>query len=248
MLALIILLVIALIIFLIGRITVGVELRYVGGKLTIYAKLCGLLKKIYPREKKPAPEKEKEEKEQKPREEKPKKEKKPKKKKKKEGPGLMISGDELIEMLQKLLKGLGKFSRGINVDHFLLHLIVAGEDPYNTARIFAYLNALLSSLAPLCAQRFRCKDPDVWTDIDFARDKMKVDAALSVTIRIAQFVHVGLAVGFGVLGILIKNRLRLRREAREEKKRQRREAVGVAEPELDNQKMIKAEERKETHG
>ena len=59
MLALIILLVIALIIFLIGRITVGVELRYVGGKLTIYAKLCGLLKKIYPREKKPAPEKEK---------------------------------------------------------------------------------------------------------------------------------------------------------------------------------------------
>ena len=77
---------------------------------------------------------------------------------------------------------------------------------------------------------------------------MKVDAALSATLRIAQFVHVGFAVGFGVLGILIKNRLRLRREAREETKRQRREAVGVAEPELDNQKTIKAEERKETHG
>ena len=75
MLVLKILLVIALIIFLIGRITVGVDLRYVGGKLTVSAKLCGLLKKIYPREKKPAKEKPKEEKEQKPKEEKPKKKK-----------------------------------------------------------------------------------------------------------------------------------------------------------------------------
>ena len=206
MLALIILLVIALIIFLIGRITVGVELRYVGGKLTIYAKLCGLLKKIYPREKKPAPEKEKEEKEQKPREEKPKKEKKPKKKKKKEGPGLMISGDELIEMLQKLLKGLGKFSRGINVDHFLLHLIVAGEDPYNTARIFAYLNALLSSLAPLCAQRFRCKDPDVWTDIDFNSGKWLTDIEIAVVLRVGAVFAMLFTILFGILGILIRNK------------------------------------------
>lgn len=205
MLVLIILLVIALIIFLIGRITVGVDLRYVGGKLTISAKLCGLLKKIYPREKKPAPEKPEEEKEQKPKEEKPKKEKKPKKKKK-EGPGLMISGDELIEMLQKLLKGLGKFTRGINVDHFLLHLVVAGKDPYNSARIFAYLNALLSSLAPMCAQRFRCKDPDVWTDIDFNSGKWLTDIEIAVVLRVgAVFAMLG-TILFGILGVLIRNK------------------------------------------
>lgn len=201
-----ILLVIVLICFLIGRITVGVDLRYVGGELTISAKLCGFLKKIYPREKKPAEEKPKEEKKPEPKEEKPKKEKKKKPKKKKEGLGLMISGDELIELLQKILKGLGKFSKGINVDHFLLHLVVAGKDPYNTAMIFAYLNALLSSLAPLCAQRFRCKDPDVWTDIDFNSGKWLTDIEIAVVLRVgAVFAMLG-SILFGVLGILIRNK------------------------------------------
>lgn len=207
MLVLKILLVIALIIFLIGRITAGIDLRYVGGKLTVSAKLCGFLIKIYPKEKKPAKEKPKEEKEQKPKEEKPKKEKKEKKpKKKKEGPGLMISGDELIELLKKILEGFGKFSKGINVDHFLLHLVVSGKDPYNTARVFAYLNALLSALAPVCAQRFRCKDPDVWTDIDFNSGKWLADIEIAVVLRLgAVFAMLG-TVLFGTLGILIRNK------------------------------------------
>ena len=207
MLVLKILLIIALIIFLIGRITAGIDLRYVGGKLTISLKICGLLKKIYPREKKPSKkekEEKKEEKEQKPKEEKPKKDKKPKKKK--EGPGLMISGDELIELLKKLLEGLGKFSKGINVDHFLLHLVVSGKDPYNTARIFAYINALLSSLAPVCAQRFRCKDHDVWTDIDFNSGKWLTDVEIAVVLRVGAVFAMLNTVLFGVLGILIRNK------------------------------------------
>ena len=206
MLVLKILLVIVLICFLIGLITVGVDLCYVGGELTLSAKLCGFLVKIYPREKKPAKEKPREEKEPEPKEEKPKKEKKPKKKKKKEGPGLMISGDELIELLQKLLKGLGKFTKGINVDHFLLHIIVSGKDPYNTARIFAYLNAILSSLAPVCAQRFRCKDPDVWTDIDFNTGKWLTDIEIAVVLRVGAVFAMLNTILFGVLGILIRNK------------------------------------------
>ena len=224
-----------LVILLVLFVPVGADVAYVDGEFSLAARVNGFAIRLLPKKPKELEE------EKPPQEDKPKEEKKG-------GFKLDFTLEEIVELIKKVIHGLGKFGK-ITVRHFMLHYIAAGDDPYQTAVTFNYVNAALSTLAPVCARKFRLTgDVDVWTDIDFARDKMKVDAALSATLRIAQFVHVGLAVGFGVLGILIKNRLRLRREAREEKKRQRQEAAGVAEPELDNQKMIKAEERKETHG
>ena len=118
----------------------------------------------------------------------------------------MIAGDELIDLLKKLFQGLGKFTKGINVDRFLLHVVVSGKDPYNTAMIFAYLNALLSALAPVCAMRFKCKDPDVWTDIDFNSGKWLTDVEIAVVLRIGAVFAMVFTVLFGALGILIRNR------------------------------------------
>ena len=208
LLAIKILLILALIIFLICQITVGVDVRYIGGKLTVSAKLCGFLLQLIPRRKATKAPKEKPVEEPEPKkEEKPKKEKK-KKKKKKQGPGLMIDDDEVIDLLKKLLEGLGKFSRGINVDRFLLHYTAAGEDPYLTARIFGFVNALLSSLAPVCARRFRCKDPDVWTRVDFTTAEMKLDVGIAVVLRVGAVFAMIFTVLFGAIGILIRNKWR----------------------------------------
>ncbi len=229
-------------------IPVGADVAYVDGELSLAARADGFAIQILP--KKPAdpnkpPRKKREKKPKEPKEEKPPEEKK---EKKSSGFKLDFTLEEIVELIRKVLKGLGKFGK-ITVRRFMLHYVAGGNDPYNTAVTFNYVNAALSSLAPICAQKFRITgDVDVWTDIDFALDKMKIDAALSVTLRIAQFVHVGLAVGFGALGVLVKNRLRLRREAREAKKLQSVESADVADIENDNQKKIKAEERKESHG
>ena len=207
MLALKILGVLAVLIFLICCITVGVDVNYVGGKLTLSAKLCGILLQIYPRKKRTKKEEKpkKEEKEPKPEKEKPEKPKKTKKKKKE--PGLMISGDELIDLLKKLLEGLGKFSKGINVDRFLLHYFAAGDDPYVTARVFAFVNAMLSTLAPVCAERFRCKKCDVWTGIDFTEPYMKLDFGIAVVLRVGAVFAMLFTILFGLIGILIRNRV-----------------------------------------
>lgn len=205
MLALIILGILAVLIFLICMITVGVDVEYVGGELTVSAKICGFLLQLIPR-RKPAPEK----KEKPPEEPKPekKKPKKKRKKKKKEGPGLMISGDECIDLLKKLLEGFAKLSRGINVDRFMLHYVAAGKDPYTTARVFGFVNAAILALAPSCAERFTCKDTDVWTDIDFTTDKTKLDAGIAVVLRVGAALAAVFIVVFGVIGILIRNKWR----------------------------------------
>ena len=239
-----------LVILLVLFVPVGADVAYVDGEFSLAARVNGFAIRLLP--KKPEdpnkPKKKKKEKKPKePEEEKPPQEDKPKEEKK-GGFKLDFTLEEIVELIKKVIHGLGKFGK-ITVRHFMLHYIAAGDDPYQTAVTFNYVNAALSTLAPVCARKFRITgDVDVWTDIDFARDKMKVDAALSATLRIAQFVHVGFAVGFGVLGILIKNRLRLRREARAEKKNRSTEAVNVTETEPENQQTIKAEERKETHG
>lgn len=248
MVALIIIGVLALIITAIMLIPVGVDLGYEGGEFHLAAKINGFLLKLIP---KPPPHERK-----KPKEKKAKKEKKPKKEKKKkkkepeeEGEKkpkrkLDFSRDELLGLVKAALKGLGKFGRKLKVSRFHLNYVAAGDDPYDTARNFAYVNAALSSLAPICARRFTVKDCDVRTDIDFLADSMTLDLGLAMTIRIGQIVGVGLTIGFGALKILIKNKIRLKKE-----KKQHMKDGGDAEAAQEKEKNnIQAEERMEANG
>ena len=200
--------IIVLIIFLICQIRAGVDISYIDKKLVISLKLCGLLLQIYPR--KEGRKKKEKKKEPESTEEKPQKEKKPKKekpKKEKKGPGLMICSEDVTDLLKKVLKGLGKLNSGFHVDRFLLRWVAAGKDPYDTARLFATVNAILSSLAPYCAERFRCKKTEVRTDIDFTTSEMKFDFALAVVLKIGAIFSMLFTILFGAIGILIRNKL-----------------------------------------
>ena len=119
----------------------------------------------------------------------------------------MISGDEILELLKKVLEGLGKFSRGFHVDRFKLHWIIALRDPSDTARLFGFVNASLCSLAPVCAERFPCSDVDVWTDVDFTSAQMKLDFGIAVVLRIGAVFSMLFTILFGALGILIRNKI-----------------------------------------
>ena len=209
MVGLIILGVIVAIIAAIMLVPVGADVSYIDGELKVSAKVCGILLQLIPKQ---------------PVDEMAQKHKKPKKEKKKKPPkdpnkpakklNLNFNRDELLALVNAALKGLGKFGK-ITVDRFLLHFVSGGNDPYNTAMTYNYVNAALSSLAPLCKTRFIVKDADVWTDVDFTADKMNIDFALCIVIRIGQAARAGLAVAFGALKILIRNKLRLRKERRQ---------------------------------
>ena len=119
--------------------------------------------------------------------------------------------EELFELVKKILGSLKKFGK-LTVDRFLLHYTAAGKDPYDTAMTLAYVNASLCALEPVCSRQFRVKDYDVWTASDFTTDKMSIDLAVCITLRLWQFVHVGLAAAVGALGILIRHKRRVKKE------------------------------------
>lgn len=216
MVALIIIGVIVLIIALIMLIPVGADLGYEGGVFSVSAVACGMpIMKLFPKPEEDGttppkhPRKEKKKKEKAPAEG---EEAKPKKKL-----NFDFTPDELLALLKKVLKGFGKLGRKFKVDRFLLRYTAAGDDPYKTALTYNYVNAALSSLGPICAKRFQVDDCEVSTAVDFTADKMSIDFGLAMTIRIGQIFGAVNTILFGALGILIKNKLRLMKEKRQNK-------------------------------
>lgn len=204
---------------------VGADVEYIGGSFKLSAKVCGILIQLLPRKRREGHEKPKKEKKpKKKKEKKPKKEKEGGEEKPKEKRKLDFTREEIFELIEKVLGSLKKFGK-LTVDRFLLHYTAAGKDPYDTAMTLGYVNASLCALEPICSRQFRVKDYDVWTASDFTTDKMQLDAALCITLRLWQFVHVGLAAAFGALGILIRHKRRIRKEKKLAAKNQ--EAAGI---------------------
>lgn len=253
MIALIIIGIIVLLIALIMLIPVGADIGYENGELKVSAKACGILMPLYPK----PPEEEKEEKKEKEqKEEKKAAQKKPAKEKK---PLTLpkFSKEEMLELAKAGIGAVGKFGRKLKVDRFLLHYTAAGNDPYNTAMTFSYVNAALSSLAPMCAKRFTVKDCSVWTDIDFTKDKTEIDFGLAMSIRIGQILAIVIGVGFKVLSIMKRNKARLNAEAQRAAAEQQVAPVETTETgdnspvvteNLNNPENIQAEERKNSNG
>lgn len=197
---------------LIMLIPVGVDAEYVSQEFKLSAKVCGfhiqlIPKKLSEKHKKPKVKKKTKETTEEKSEDKP----KPKKAKKK----LSFNFEELLALAKAALKAVGNFGRKLKVDRFLLHYTAAGSDPYKTAQTFGYVNAALSSLAPICAKRYKVRDCDVWTRVDFVEEKMSIDGALALSIRVGQVLSIAFALLFKALQILIKNKLRLRRERKQ---------------------------------
>ena len=205
-----------LILIVLLTIPIGADAEYIGGEFKLSAKACGILIQLFPRKKK----KDKEKKEEEDKEKKPKKkkEKKPKEEKpKKEKKKLELTKEELFELVKKVLGSLKKFGK-LTVDRFLLYYTAGGSDPCDTANKLGYVNAAICALEPICSRQFRVKEYDLRTEADFTADKTKVDAALCITLRLWQFVRVGLTAGVGILGIIIRSKRRQRREKRLAKK------------------------------
>ena len=236
---------IVLLLLLVSLVRVGVEIEYIAGKPKLAALVAGKRLQLYPRP---------------PRDpNKPKKEKKPKKKKapaqpadaqqpakkKKKLPDLSITADDVIGLLKKLFKGVGRIFT-VRVEKFMLHYIAAGHDPYRTARTFGIVNATLDAMAPICRKKHPNADVDVWTACDFTVDAMTLDLRAALTMRIGQVFEGAFIILFGAIGIAIRVLLRTRREKRELKK------LGLLEPtdkkankEIENTTNTQAAERTE---
>ncbi len=194
---------------------IGADLGYEQGKIHVSLKAAGVLIQLFPRKKQPdsdTPKPPKKKKEKKPKKEKEPREQSEEKQKEKKLPDFTL--DEILDLLKAVLDGLGHFGHKLRVDRFVLHLLVAGYDPYNVAMAYGKINAWLSGVAPMC-KKLNPRNSDVWTAVDFTRDWPDCEFAIAMSFRIGLIFAVVFRIGFGALKVLLRRKKRIKQQKKE---------------------------------
>lgn len=193
----IVLLVIVAVLVLLLVVPFGFSAKYVGGEASVAARVLCFNIKLFPRKEKPKKEK-KPKKAKKPK--KPKKEKPEKEPKKRPKP----SPDVLLQLLKLGLDALARFKRKITVNRFMLHLVVAAEDPFDATMIYGAVNAGLGLIEGMKGRAFKVRQYDIKTALDFDSTEPRADAELTMTISLGRILAVVFAAGWGFLKIKIR--------------------------------------------
>lgn len=110
---------------------------------------------------------------------------------------------DIREMLSRVAAGLRKLGKGFDVYRLNVDFTAAGFNPYDAARIYSFANALLSVLASAVAENCSCT-PDIRTALDFDDVLPRLGLGIRISFRIgAAFALLNTAL-FGVLWVFIK--------------------------------------------
>ena len=151
------------IIILLLLLPVGVDAAFVGGAFSLSVKAGPLKLRLLPAKPK--------KKNKNPKPKKPRKPKKPKGEKDGEAKSrakLKLTLADIKEMASLALRALSRLRRFLSIDVLMVHLSVAGDDPYDTVRQYGAVNAALCALLPHLHRAFKIKKQDIQTTIDFA--------------------------------------------------------------------------------
>ena len=176
----------------------GPRVRIVAGPVKI---------RVFPMKKKP--------KKDKPKKEKPKKEqKKPAQagEEQKPFPKPRTGGSwtDFLPLVQVVLDLLNDLRRKLRVNHLLLHLTLAGDDPCDLAVNYGRMNASLAALIAQMERVLVIQKRDVHVDCDFTANETVILARLDLTITLGRILSI--AVRYGVRGLMTFLKIKKQRE------------------------------------
>lgn len=180
---------------LLNLLRVGVSAGYEAQAFSVSARVGPLTIPVWPRP--PAEEPKK------PKKEKPPKEPKAPQEQTKEKE---LDFDTVLALAKLALTAAGSFRRKLTVELFRLVFVAGSSDPYDTAMQSAYVQAALGSLRPLAERALHIQERDVQVGADFTADKPRIEARLTLTIRIGQIVAIGVVFGVGYLKLMLQKK------------------------------------------
>ena len=180
---------------LLNLLRVGVSAGYEAQAFSVSARVGPLTIPVWPRP--PAEEPKK------PKKEKPPKEPKAPQEQTKEKE---LDFDTVLALAKLALKAAGSFRRKLTVELFRLVFVAGSSDPYDTAMQSAYVQAALGSLRPLAERALHIQERDVQVGADFTADKPRIEARLTLTIRVGQIVAIGVVFGVGYLKLMLQKK------------------------------------------
>jgi len=114
-----------------------------------------------------------------------------------------INADQILYSLEKLPPILGRalkrVGRRIRIEPLKIHLLVAGTDPADTARLYGKLQASLAGGLPILHRMVRIREQDIQLFLDFQEEKPDCIAEVGVSLRPWDALVIGLCAGGSAL-------------------------------------------------
>lgn len=186
---------VALLLFLLGRIRLGGEAEYSQTGFLVKARAGWFRFQVFPLKK--------EKKEKAP---KPKREKLEKEQKSQSGGSL----DLVKQYLPLICEAAGELKRKIRIDRIHLVLVMASSNAAGAAMAYGYANMVLGMIWPLLEQNFEVKDPQIRTRVDFTAQSPTIYINAAFSARLGQLLSFGLRFGWKFIRIYMKNRPRVK--------------------------------------
>ncbi len=190
--------VIVVLVWLIGRIRLGVgasRTQEEGNRLWLRLGPASIT--LYPRAPKPSKEKPAKEKKAKPPKE--------KKSKKEKTPRKPLTREQIVALVRRLiplgLEAAGSFRRKLRIDVLEMDLIIGEPDPADTAMSYGKASAALGALWGPLNEAFQVKDGRARVDVDFQQEHWALWGRFQMTITVGQLIWLGLRCGVKALNI-----------------------------------------------
>ena len=164
---------------------VGVDVSYDKTGFRVYARVSRFTICMYPSQKETQPKK-----------------KKTKRKSNKKGK-LDVTEEEVLDALSVAVRSVKQLR--FRLYKLKLHFVSAFDDPYKTAIVYGYAEALLYGLGLPAL-----KQSDIQLGMDFEKEDCDIDGYLSVTIRIYYIMKLIACMVFGMLPIVWRRRKRMK--------------------------------------
>ena len=179
-----VLLIIAVLLFLLAVMQVGIKLQYNGEDLKLKLR-AGFFRFSLP-EKKGGKSKEK-------KPEKPEKTKKPKKKDPIKSARTKAWIKAALAHFGEIIALLGRILRSPTLDVLKLHMIVGASDPEVCAMNYGKFHAIAGAALPVLANVFQIRRRDIRIDCDFMKEENEIKAHVEITVRIYEIIAIAAA-------------------------------------------------------
>ena len=120
------------------------------------------------------------------------------------------SWTDFLPLIQVVLDLLNDLRRKLRVNHLLLHLTLAGDDPCDLAVNYGRMNASLAALIAQLERVLVIQKRDVHVDCDFTANETVILARLDLTITLGRILSI--AVRYGVRGLMTFLKIKKQRE------------------------------------
>jgi len=173
---------------------VGVSAAYDDNGFLLHLKLGVLKIRLLPRREKSRPKRKRRAKEP----------AQPKEKQKKEKQRLRLR--DIRELLRIVLRALHRLRVHLSVDVLRLYITVAGDDPYDTVRLYGAVNAGLGIMLAELHKVLKIRDEDVAADLDLEAQQLQITAKITATLQIWEILLIGVCTAAALLAWHIRRK------------------------------------------